>query len=118
MGCPVARKMPEGAYQLCEIRFPLKTMFSQNVSCGLAVSSNAYAGVAPPAMDFDPMREPPSVTAARHARKFATNVAPVCHGVELQCVFDQGTEGLLSNTFDASLMEAVKIMSQDGQSRA
>lgn len=49
----------------------------QGVSCALSVSSSAYAGVNPPFMDINPMREAPSVTAARHASKFATNVEPV-----------------------------------------
>lgn len=49
----------------------------QGTSCTLAVSSLAYAGVPPPYMDVNPMREAPSVTAARHATKFATNIEPV-----------------------------------------
>ena len=53
----------------------------QGVSCALAVNSKAYAGVPPPYMDLNPMREAPSATAARHAHKFATNVEPVGHSV-------------------------------------
>lgn len=49
----------------------------QGVSCTLAVSSQAYAGLNPPFMDINPMREAPSLAAARHASRFANNIEPV-----------------------------------------
>lgn len=49
----------------------------QGSSCALAVSSYATSGVAPPALEFNEMAEPPATTAARHAARYFNNVHPV-----------------------------------------
>ena len=50
----------------------------QGSSCSLAVSMQAYAGVTPHVLDFAEQYETASVTAAKHADKYATNIHPVC----------------------------------------
>ena len=49
----------------------------QGTSCSLAVSMQAYAGVTPHVLDFAEQYETASVTAAKHADKYATNIHPV-----------------------------------------
>ncbi len=49
----------------------------QGSSCALAVNGNAAGGVAPPALEFNEMVEPPATTAARHAARYFNNVHPV-----------------------------------------
>ena len=49
----------------------------QEASCAIALNPLAYPGVVVPPPDFNEFAEPPSLTAARHAEKWANNVDPV-----------------------------------------
>ena len=52
-------------------------MLGQEGSCAIALNPLAYPGAVVPPPEFNEYAEPPSLTAARHAEKWANNVDPV-----------------------------------------
>ncbi|KAK9815325.1 hypothetical protein WJX72_001813 [[Myrmecia] bisecta] len=79
-----AANLPSDAYKLVPVPLGGVLVLCQNMilyhtqgaSCALVVNSNAVPGIAAQKLELIPMVEQPSETAAKHARKYATNVHP------------------------------------------
>lgn len=68
---------PHGADERLTSQHLHHCLCPQGSSCALAVNNFAVGGVAPPALEFKEMAEPPATTAARHVARYFNNVHPV-----------------------------------------